>query len=327
MGRHSKRSVTSMFSGAIAVHEGETISQLREQIEHLKSKNNNAFEVPVKNITPLKLPGEMKQPRLYFDPLKMERLKDSIGKHGVLEPILLRPGIDENFEIISGERRWRCCQALEIDTIPSVIRQMSDSVALEAALIAHLLNEEISSIEQTESILSLLTLRLELSVSEVKESLYRIKNSNTRGKTENSRIFTSEQLDLVKDILGEFGMKLSSFVSNRLPMLNLDPTVLDSVRKGLLSPTNAVLINRQPQKLHKTLISEAEGLTKAELLSLIRTKAKPVDKNPKDSNLSQQLHERFKAVQKKPSVLSSPKVQSKLKKIDALLREIEVLCE
>lgn len=326
MGRNSKRSVASMFSNAIAAHEGETVSQLKEELERLKSQAGNSHEISVENIMPLQLPGEMKQPRLYFDPLKMERLKDSISKHGVLEPILVRPREDGLFEVVSGERRWRCCCSVGKLTIPCVVRPMTDSVALEAALIAHLLNEEISSIEQTESILGLLSLQLDLPLEEVKVSLYQYKNSLSRGKAENSRILSGEQLELIDQILNEFGMKLSSFVSNRLPMLNLEPSILDAVRRGELSPTNAVLINRQDPKLHDTLLSKASNLTKTELLEVIRSTARPKRETPGERHISETVFERFKSVRKKTASLKSPKVMTRLKKIDALLEEIEALC-
>lgn len=313
-----------MFSGAMAVHDGETIAQLKEEIENLKSLAANSWEIPVESIVPLQLPGEMKQPRLYFDPYKMERLKDSIHKHGVLEPILLRPGPNGIFEIISGERRWRCCQALGKKAIPAIVRQMSDSIALEAALIAHLLNEEISPIEQTESILSLLSLRLSLSVDEVKASLYLVKNSRVRG-TENSRIFSEQQLEVVNEILSEFGMKLSSFVSNRLPMLNLTSGILTAVREGNLSPTNAVLINRQPQELHESLILEAEGMTKSDLVALIKAKVSPGKKTAKKKDISTRVYERLRSVRKQSALLEKPEVKRRLEKIDQLLKEIEAI--
>ncbi|NJR56816.1 MAG: ParB/RepB/Spo0J family partition protein [Acaryochloris sp. CRU_2_0] len=332
MSRQSKRSVPNMFSGAIAVQENETISQLKAEIESLNSLASSAFELPVSNIIPLQLPGSMKQPRLYFDQFKMERLENSISKHGVLEPILVRRGKKDTYEIISGERRWRCCKRLAKETIPAIVREMSDTTALEAALIAHLLNEEITAIEQTESILSLLSLRLDLGISEIKNYLYQTKNADVR-RSENSRILTPQNLSLVEEILGEFGMKLSSFVSNRLPMLNLEPVLLDAVKDGTLSPTNAVIINRQPKELHDELIYSSKGLTKQELMTLLRSK-KSIDavlgSNSKDGGssngeVSERILERIKAVRKNKKLLSLPKVQSHILKIDKLLAEIEAL--
>lgn len=318
-----KRDSTPL-NGSITAQSRDTIPQLKAEIENLKFQDQTSLEIPIDRIVPLQLPGEMKQPRLYFDPRKMELLRKSIRKHGVLEPILLRRGQADSFEIISGERRWRCCQMLGIHAIPAIVRNMSDAVALEAALIAHLLNEEISPIEQTESILGLLSLRLHLSIEAVKTSLYQIKNSRARGiDTPNN--FSEEQIEIIHGILSEFGLKLSSFVSNRLPLLNLAPIILAAVREGRLSPTNAVLINRQPQESHEFLISQAEGKTKNELTDLIKSTAnfgmKPAPKNM----MSDQIYERFKSLRKKTKLLVNPDVVKRLIQIDLLLKEIEAI--
>lgn len=324
MSRNSKRSIDTMFGGAIAAKEGETIAQLKEEIESLKSSSGQSLLLLVTEIEPLKLPKNLKQPRLYFDPIKMDRLKKSIEKHGVLEPILVRPKADGGYETVSGERRWRSCRELEIKTIPGIVREMSDEMALEAALIAHLLNEEITAIEQTESIISLLSLHLNMSVEDIKAGLYRINNSQIRG-VENSRIFNDGEIETINGILGEFGMKLSSFVSNRLPMLNLAPEILEAVRKGKLSPTNAVLLNRQSPELHSELVEQAEGLTKQDVMALVKEVAveQAEGVQPPDSSLSDQIFARIKSVRKKKALLASTKVQKKLGQIDQLLREIE----
>ena len=327
MARNSKRSVTDMFSGAIIATEDATIAQLKEEIESLKSQSTSSLEIPIKDIVALQLPGELKQPRLYFDPLKMERLKESIDKHGVLEPILVRPGAANQLEIISGERRWRCCRELGHTHVPAVIRQMSDEVALEAALIAHLLNEGITAIEQTESILSLLAIRLKLTLDTVKTGLYQIKNSQTR-ESENSRILTADQVEIVDGVLSEFGMKLSSFVSNRLPMLNLAPKILAAVKEGKLSPTAAVILNRQPPKLHEELILLAEGLTKTGVVNLVKEYGQQADfteTHPKELSTIDSVFSRLKKVRKNKTLLDSPKAQKYFTQIEHLIAKLESL--
>ncbi|MEM6453157.1 MAG: ParB/RepB/Spo0J family partition protein [Cyanobacteria bacterium P01_D01_bin.105] len=318
--------MTAMFSGAVAAREDETISQLKEEIESLKSLSGQSFKLPVADIQPLQLPHKLKQPRLYFDAQKMERLKDSIAKHGVLEPILVRPGSRGCYEIISGERRWRCCSELGLSDIPAIVRDMTDAIALEAALVAHLLNEGITSIEQTESILSLLSIHLEVPLEDIKTGLYQVKNASVRG-SENSGILNEAQLETADNILNEFGMKLTSFVSNRLPMLNLSPEILDAVREGSLSPTNAVLLNRQAPELHEELVEQAKGRTKKDVMALLKEVAiESTSEAPKiEVAISDQIFARFKSVRRKKSLLSSAKVQKKLSQIDKLLTEIEQL--
>lgn len=324
--RNSKRKVSDMFGGAIAAKEGETITQLKEEIESLKSSSAQSLLIPVSDIQALELPGNLKQPRLYFDPVKLERLKESIRKHGVLEPILVRPKMDGGYETVSGERRWRSCCELGIEAIPAIVREMSDEMALEAALIAHLLNEEITAIEQTESILSLLSLHLDVPIEDVKTGLYKANNSQIRG-TENSRIFNDKEIETISNILSEFGMKLSSFVSNRLPMLNLAPEILEAVRQGKLSPTNAVLLNRQRPELHSELVEQAEGLTKEDVRALVKEVAlEQSDEKPAPPpSLSDKVFARIKAVRKKKALLASTQVQQKLGQIDQILQEIEQL--
>ena len=67
MARNSKRSVKDMFSGAIVATEDATIAQLKEEIESLKSQSATSLEISINDIVALQLPGELKQPRLYFD--------------------------------------------------------------------------------------------------------------------------------------------------------------------------------------------------------------------------------------------------------------------
>ena len=322
--RNSKRKVGDMFSGAIAAKEGETITKLKEEIESLKSSSAQSLLIPVSDIQALELPGNLKQPRLYFDPIKLERLRESIRKHGVLEPILVRPKADGNYETVSGERRWRSCCELGFETIPAIVREMSDEMALEAALIAHLLNEEITAIEQTESILSLLSLHLSVSTEDVRTGLYKANNSKIRG-SENSRIFTTEEIETISTILSEFGMKLSSFVSNRLPMLNLASEILEAVRKGKLSPTNAVILNRQSPERHSELIEKAEGLTKENVIALVKeTALEQSERKPAiPPSLTDRVFSRMKAVRKKKKLLASTQVQKKMEQIEQILEEIE----
>lgn len=70
------------------------------------------------------------QPRVYFDPVELQELSDDIKKIGVTQAIVVRPIGDNKFEIICGERRWRATQMAGIDTIPAIIRDVSDEVAL-----------------------------------------------------------------------------------------------------------------------------------------------------------------------------------------------------
>src|SRR5690606_1016276 len=95
------------------------------------------------------VPGQF-QPRRHFDDEALQQLADSIAAHGVLQPLLVRPILNGEYEIIAGERRWRASQLAKVHELPVVIQEMSDKEALEIALIENLQREDLSAIEEAE---------------------------------------------------------------------------------------------------------------------------------------------------------------------------------
>lgn len=95
------------------------------------------------------VPGQF-QPRRHFDDEALQQLADSIAVHGVLQPLLVRPILNGEYEIIAGERRWRASQLAKVHELPVVIQEMSDKEALEIALIENLQREDLSAIEEAE---------------------------------------------------------------------------------------------------------------------------------------------------------------------------------
>ncbi|MBD2258327.1 ParB/RepB/Spo0J family partition protein [Pseudanabaena sp. FACHB-2040] len=351
MARLSKRPMSTMFQGAMSSQRDDEIAQLKAELEMLRSQSTSAStQLPTQQIVPLRLPENLKQPRRYFALDKMAKLKASIDKHeGVLEPILVRTAEDGLYEIISGERRWRCCCELGIETIPAMTVEMSDEMALEVALIAHLLSEEISPIEETDSIMGLLMLRLKKSFEEVKRLVGQIKNyhSGMIGSVD------EEEMQVAEAILEEFDLKVGSFVSNRLPLLNLAPVILEAVRAGKLSPTNATLINRQPENLHEQLVQQSEGLTKEELMKLLSqihrsssarsalsessergrlgtsgdSQPESLNQNLSEEPVYERVYTQIKMLRRKKQLFKNKQVQSRISKIDKLLDEIASIAE
>jgi len=99
--------------------------------------------------TNLIFPNEV-QPRTQFDPEKMRQLVASIKDNGLLEPIIARP-VEEGFEIVVGERRWRAAMELGLDTIPAIIRDVPDEKMLELALIENIHREDLNPMERAEA--------------------------------------------------------------------------------------------------------------------------------------------------------------------------------
>jgi len=90
------------------------------------------------------------QPRRYFDEDALQDLAASIREHGVLQPILVRPRADGDFQIIAGERRWRASRIAGLTEVPVIVEQIDDDAALEIAIIENLQREDISPLEEAD---------------------------------------------------------------------------------------------------------------------------------------------------------------------------------
>jgi ParB family chromosome partitioning protein len=122
------------------------------------------------------------QPRRYFDPQALKELVESVKQHGILQPLLVRPGSEGKYELVAGERRYRAAQEVKLEVVPVVVRQLSDDQAFQLALIENLQREDLNPVEETEGILHLLAIRLHCDVEAVKSLLYRMKNVHSKGE-------------------------------------------------------------------------------------------------------------------------------------------------
>jgi len=90
------------------------------------------------------------QPRQRFDEEALADLAASIREHGVLQPVLVRPHADGQYQIVAGERRWRASKMAGLTEIPVIIEQLDDEAALEIGIIENLQREDISPLEEAE---------------------------------------------------------------------------------------------------------------------------------------------------------------------------------
>lgn len=86
------------------------------------------------------------QPRQHFDPAALSDLAESIRKHGILEPIIVRPR-DGSYEIVAGERRYQAAMEAGLAEIPVTVRDLDDRATMEIALSENLEREDLSPIE------------------------------------------------------------------------------------------------------------------------------------------------------------------------------------
>lgn len=93
-----------------------------------------------------------RQPRKRFDESAIDSLVDSIRHQGVLQPLLVRPHPDDAnaYEIVAGERRWRASQRARLHEVPVVIKDLTDTEALEIALVENIHREDLTPMEESE---------------------------------------------------------------------------------------------------------------------------------------------------------------------------------
>lgn len=285
-----------------------------------KQSSKRSEEVAPLTVEVSKIVLPKQQPRRYFDPIKMQQLATSVRQHGILEPLLVRP-MGDAYELIAGERRYRAAKEVGLASVPVVIREMNDQEALQIAIVENLQREDLNPLEETEGIISLLSMQLQIDQQEVSQLLHRLAKAsdNVVGKD-------ADQLEIISTVFDAVGrMDWKSFASHRLPLLNLPELILNALREGKIEYTKARAIARvknveQQEELLEEAIAQNLSLSqiKEKVTELKEAKAETTaNGNP--------LKSRFDAAHrlaKRSKVWDDPKKQKRLEK---LLAELENL--
>lgn len=162
------------------------------------------------------------QPRKTFDEEKLKELADSIARHGMVQPIIVRQN-GERFVIVAGERRFRAARLAGLTQVPVIVKALDDAEVMEVALIENLQRENLNPIEEAAAIR-----------------------------------FLMEQHDLTQEEVAKRLAKSRPAITNSLRLLNLDDGVQDYVREGKLSAgaARALVVVKDARK-QRTLAQEA----------------------------------------------------------------------
>ncbi|MDM3860387.1 Stage 0 sporulation protein J (plasmid) [Dolichospermum sp. UHCC 0315A] len=272
------------------------------------------------NIDKIRLPSQ--QPRRYFDPEKLSQLVQSVKEHGILQPLLVR-AVNDEYELVAGERRLRAAKAAGLIEVPIISKELSDHQTLQIALLENLQREDLNPIEETEGILELLCIELDVSSAEVISILNQVANAKKRNLelTEN----VSRQLEIVESVLQGVGrFSAESFRTSRLPLLNLPDDVLEILRQGQLEYTKArVIAKLKDDGERRELLDKVlnENLSLSEIKQLVKelTPGKTTPKETLNAKYSE-LGKRLKNAQVWEDV-------KKTKKLEKLLGDLEQLLE
>lgn len=114
------------------------------------SANADARSLGVTTIAVAEIRPNPDQPRRHFSDDKLNELAASIAKHGVIQPIVVRPYKD-GYQIVAGERRWRAAQRVQLHDLPAIVRDFDDAETLEIALLENIQRQDLNPIEEAEA--------------------------------------------------------------------------------------------------------------------------------------------------------------------------------
>jgi ParB family transcriptional regulator, chromosome partitioning protein len=292
-------------------------SQLQqEQLTLTPIEQNSTAQTQSTLIAIAKIDRDPDQCRRWFDPVAQDKLTATIQEVGFRGTLWVRPGTKGRYQLVAGERRLRSAIAAGLKEIPVDILEVDDNTALTLSLLENLQREDLNPVEETEGILKLISRRLDLEVSEVTSLLYKMKNHQQGAIASGASI--AELAFEVEAIFKTVGrISWLSFVTTRLPLLNIPNEVLEALRQGRLEYTKARVIGRVPDpKARQVLLDET--ISESLSLSEIRLRARKLLPNPEES-----LKEQFQSVLKqKTKAWENPK---KMQKIQALLGQLETL--
>ena len=120
------------------------------QRKHMEDADGTLRDLPVEFLQRGKY-----QPRRDLDADALQELANSIAQQGVMQPIVVRKVATDKYEIIAGERRWRASQQAGLESVPSIIRTITDEAAIAMALIENIQREDLNSIEESRALIRL----------------------------------------------------------------------------------------------------------------------------------------------------------------------------
>ena len=238
---------------------------LNRGLDALLGSSSTNNQRTIKDIDPGSINAGRFQPRANFDEDKLLELTDSIKKHGVLSPILVRELGLNKYEVIAGERRLRASIKAGLKTIPCLVDQKKDQDALESALIENLQREDLNAVEEA------------------------------RGYDRLKREF-----GLTQDEVATSTGKARSTIANSIRLLSLPAKVLDLLSSGQIEKGHAKLLaSLDPKEAEAAADNIIKNKLTVKDLSNISQKKKgsttPTKKN-KDTdllNIEQEMSDAF----------------------------------
>lgn len=181
------------------------------------------------------------QPRADFDENSLSELAESIQKHGLIQPIVVRPTSSGAYQIVAGERRWRACRMAGLIEVPVVIKELDDRNYFEVALVENLQREDLNPVEEAQGYRTLV-----------------------------------EAYGLTQEQVAESVGKSRSAVTNALRLLNLSEAALEALKNGEITAghARAILAADSGTLADEMLKAAQNGASVRELEAMAKKKIK-----------------------------------------------------
>lgn len=178
---------------------GKGLEALIPQVDY--KEKELITEIDIESLNP-----NLFQPRQDFDQEKMEELKESIKKHGIIQPIVVRK-IATGYELVAGERRLRAAKEIGTKKIPAIIKSFSNEKSLEISLVENIQREDLNPIDQANAFKRLV-----------------------------------DEFKLTQQELAEVTGKSRALISNTIRLLKLNPEIQRHISEGRISFGHAKLL-------------------------------------------------------------------------------------
>jgi len=228
--------------------------------------DTNVREYKVREINVQNISESNSQARTTFDENKLNELKNSIQKNGLLQPLIVQEVEPNKYKLIAGERRLRAFKKLKIDKIPCYIRKADDQQSLEMALVENIHRQDLDSIEIAISYKRLI-----------------------------------EEIKLTQEELSEKIGKKRSTITNYLRLLKLNPIIQSGIKDGFISMGHGrAMINIDDEKLQLSIYERiiSKNLSVRNTEKLISSLKNPVKKKINEDLSNDFLKQKIKTEKK-----------------------------
>ncbi len=230
--------------------------------------NGGLIEIEISEIEPNK-----EQPRKDFDEEALSELANSIEKHGLLQPIVVRPLLSGRYEIIAGERRWRASRIAGLYRVPVIVKAMDEQNAAEAALIENLQREDLNPYEEALGYSALI-----------------------------------EKFSITQEEAADRVGKSRAAVTNALRLLKLPDDMLASLREGKITAGHArALLSSEGERQQEMFKAALEGASVRTLEAMAKKKEATPKKEVKVNKFHKEVELSLREALRRPVSVKSGK--------------------